>query len=273
MTNECYICFDKLQKPVSTVCGHHFCKPCMEKWGARAKTCPLCRFIVVEDQIKILSPIYNLLTLIYSFGILSVITSVLTLMCGTESAGHHEQMVAFCVSSAIFVVILVLEMEYSRDFVSRVHAQWCGLTVARLEWIYLLFIWTCLAIYFFPSFAYWWGTAAVLGLVLILHRAWDWCIFLGAFLLCLSCALPLMLQNMTTAVVSALTRVPALCATSIIPLLAHVVVATVCVFVVYAVHQGKCWFAISNGVYLSSDACVSARVILRNLRDQGWMWF
>lgn len=45
MTNQCSICLDNCKQPVATLCGHIFCKNCIEQWIAlkpRDQTCPVC---------------------------------------------------------------------------------------------------------------------------------------------------------------------------------------------------------------------------------------
>ena len=140
------------------------------------------------------------------------------------------------VAYAIVALLAYLVRVYTRDFASRVRAQQRGLTVERLEWAYLLFICTGLSICFVPSFANWWSATSVIGLVLILPRAWDVCFCCAVFVLCVSCALPLTVNFIDTTVLSMLTEFPVLCSTSILPLLANVIGATVVILVVYAVH-------------------------------------
>ena len=43
---ECPICFEGLQKRKNikkTICGHKFCKECIEEWTEKELSCPLCR--------------------------------------------------------------------------------------------------------------------------------------------------------------------------------------------------------------------------------------
>lgn len=40
---ECPICFKLLYKPVTTACGHNFCKVCLDQVTTRHAICPLCR--------------------------------------------------------------------------------------------------------------------------------------------------------------------------------------------------------------------------------------
>lgn len=38
----CPICFDKLQSPVVTYCGHVFCYDCIDRWLQKSDKCPIC---------------------------------------------------------------------------------------------------------------------------------------------------------------------------------------------------------------------------------------
>jgi len=40
---ECSICSEILFEPVTTTCGHTFCKHCLIKWFQHQSQCPLCR--------------------------------------------------------------------------------------------------------------------------------------------------------------------------------------------------------------------------------------
>lgn len=54
---KCPICFDNLQQPVVTRCGHVFCWPCINEWLRRGQTvCPCCHGQVEKDH---LIPIYG----------------------------------------------------------------------------------------------------------------------------------------------------------------------------------------------------------------------
>eukprot|EP00898_Chlorokybus_atmophyticus_P000413 jgi/Chlat1/1372/Chrsp119S01790 len=40
----CPMCLDLCERPVTTTCGHNFCKKCLQKWAAQPKAaCPKCR--------------------------------------------------------------------------------------------------------------------------------------------------------------------------------------------------------------------------------------
>ena len=45
----CAICHDLLEEPVSTPCGHNFCKACLREWLANKATCPLCTAVVAAS--------------------------------------------------------------------------------------------------------------------------------------------------------------------------------------------------------------------------------
>ena len=272
MHEDCPICIAPAEQPLRAACGHTFCKSCIETWGLRSPKCPMCRRTMAEDKTKIKGLFCNLLAFFYAFFVISLMTSVLETICVTEFTGRNEAQMSIFVSYAIYVLLMHLAINHTKDFVSRIHAQQRGLTVARLEWIYLVFICTGLAICLVPSFAYWWSATAVIGLVLILPRAWDVCICFIALLLCVSCALPLMLKFTAETVLSVLTEVPVLRATSILPLLADVIVTTVSVFMVYAVHKCNHWLMIYFGFNILGVDCLGPRMILRNIEDRVYIW-
>lgn len=40
----CPVCFENiLVNPVETLCGHTFCKECLNSWLSRENSCPMCR--------------------------------------------------------------------------------------------------------------------------------------------------------------------------------------------------------------------------------------
>ena len=39
----CAVCCEIFTKPVRIPCGHTYCAGCIESWGKREKTCPICR--------------------------------------------------------------------------------------------------------------------------------------------------------------------------------------------------------------------------------------
>jgi hypothetical protein len=241
MPEDCPICMNPATDPLSAACGHTFCKSCIATWGQRATSCPMCRRPMVENKTKTMSLYGKLIVFFFSFFVLSCMTSALETIFETEFPGRDEEKKIVNVAYLIYVLFLYIFTTYTKDFVSRVRAKQRGVTVARLEWVYLVFICTFSAICLVPSFAYWWSATAVIGLVLILPRAWDICICFITLLLCVSCALPLMLNFTAQTVLSVLTEVPVLSATSILPLLAEVIVKTVCVLMVYAMQTCKYW--------------------------------
>jgi hypothetical protein len=225
----------------------------------------MCRTPMVEDKTKIVSLYYNLIALFYTFFVLSCMTSALETIFETEFPGRNEEKKIVYVAFLIYVLLLYIFTIYTKDFVCRVRAQQRGVTVARLEWVYLVSICTFSAICLVPSFAYWWSAKAVIGLVLILPRAWDVCFCFIAFLLCVSCALPLMLKFTAETVLSVLTKAPVLSATSILPLLAEFIVKTVCVLMVYAMQKFNSWMTIYFGFNVLGVEYLSPRTILRNI--------
>ena len=43
---ECPICFEEITEKKNikkTICGHKFCKECIEEWTEKELSCPLCR--------------------------------------------------------------------------------------------------------------------------------------------------------------------------------------------------------------------------------------
>ncbi len=137
-------------------------------------------------------------------------------------------------SMAIFLLLVSYVTMYFTGFVGRVHAQQRQLTAGRLLWAYLLFLYTCLAMCFVPSFAYYWRVAAVIGLLLILHRAWDVCLASIIGVLCVSYPLPSTVNFIAAVVLSVLTKLQVLC--TILPLLTHVITATLFVLIFGVTH-------------------------------------
>ena len=133
MTEDCPICKAPAEQPLSAACDHAFCKSCIEKWGHHATSCPMCRRTMVEDKTKIMAIIYNLFVLIFSFFLISIMTLMLEVLCVTKFAGRKEAELAVYVSYAIFILLMYIVKIYTRDFVSRAHAQQRGLTVERLQ--------------------------------------------------------------------------------------------------------------------------------------------
>lgn len=44
MDKDCDICFEKYNKnKIVLLCGHQFCKQCLEMWFNKSNTCPMCR--------------------------------------------------------------------------------------------------------------------------------------------------------------------------------------------------------------------------------------
>lgn len=47
----CPICFDKLQSPVVTQCGHVFCYDCIDHWLLRSNKCPMCNKPINRNEL------------------------------------------------------------------------------------------------------------------------------------------------------------------------------------------------------------------------------
>jgi hypothetical protein len=51
---ECTICFEIFREPITTQCGHSYCRSCIAEWNQKNDTCPACRsFIVNLNAIRI----------------------------------------------------------------------------------------------------------------------------------------------------------------------------------------------------------------------------
>ena len=60
MSGDCPICMGGLTKPVSTACGHWYCKECLESWLCCGySTCPMCVRNVVDFKEIETPPVYN----------------------------------------------------------------------------------------------------------------------------------------------------------------------------------------------------------------------
>jgi hypothetical protein len=278
MPEDCPICMAPAEQPLSAACGHTFCKSCIEQWGHHATSCPMCRRSMVEDKTKITAIMYNFFVPVYSFLVFSLFSFILEELCVTKFAGGYEAQIAVVVAGTTFILLAYITETYTRDFASQVHAQQRGLTLERLQWAYILFMCTGLAICFVPLFANWWSAMAVIGLVLMLPRAWDVCICCTTFVLSVSFALPLQLKFIATIVLSVLRELPVLtefsvlCATSILPLVANFIVATVFVLTVFLVQKCLYWVVNYYGIYARDIASLTPGKIVKNLACQVCMW-
>eukprot|EP00741_Cyanophora_paradoxa_P008440 tig00001331_g8167.t1 len=50
---ECNICLELASEPVTTMCGHLFCWPCLYKWMSvgQDRGCPVCKALIDKDKI------------------------------------------------------------------------------------------------------------------------------------------------------------------------------------------------------------------------------
>jgi hypothetical protein len=49
----CAICHDKLLDPVTTPCGHNYCKLCLNRWLRRCHKCPLDNAMLPKVEFKV----------------------------------------------------------------------------------------------------------------------------------------------------------------------------------------------------------------------------
>ena len=49
----CAICHDKLLDPVTTPCGHNYCKLCLDRWLRRCHKCPLDNAMLPKVEFKV----------------------------------------------------------------------------------------------------------------------------------------------------------------------------------------------------------------------------
>ena len=52
MSNTCYICLENINNPLFFICGHSFCKICINEWLKRSNTCPTCRRELIKESFK-----------------------------------------------------------------------------------------------------------------------------------------------------------------------------------------------------------------------------
>lgn len=56
---ECSLCYRLLHEPVTTPCGHSFCRPCLDRCLDHQSNCPLCKSTLAE---VITAALYVMLT-------------------------------------------------------------------------------------------------------------------------------------------------------------------------------------------------------------------
>ena len=52
MSSTCYICLENINNPLFFICGHSFCKICINEWLKRSNTCPTCRRELIKESFK-----------------------------------------------------------------------------------------------------------------------------------------------------------------------------------------------------------------------------
>ncbi|CAM8955227.1 unnamed protein product [Rhodiola kirilowii] len=48
----CAICQEKMHTPILLCCKHIFCEDCVSEWFERERTCPLCRALVKQADLR-----------------------------------------------------------------------------------------------------------------------------------------------------------------------------------------------------------------------------
>jgi hypothetical protein len=51
---DCSICFNNVETPVLTPCGHSFCSKCFFRWIQEKRNCPNCRTPFVPETVEII---------------------------------------------------------------------------------------------------------------------------------------------------------------------------------------------------------------------------
>ena len=64
---ECSLCYRLLHEPVTTPCGHSFCRPCLDRCLDHQSNCPLCKGSLVEVGLSLYIKIQCILLVLISF--------------------------------------------------------------------------------------------------------------------------------------------------------------------------------------------------------------
>ena len=250
MSEDCPICMDpmdpmdKLKCPVTTACGHCFCKECVIQWVEKANSCPMgarcpmCRAPMNEKKQPIVDRFFLVIFTFYAMYMQAILADVLDMFTDTEFPEHHQKDSAIYISYVSLSLLMYSFYLYTKDIESLVVAKQRGVTADALESVFLVFMLTGIAICLVPSLAFFSGATAVMGLVLIMPRAWDMCMCFSALLLYMSYSLPVLLKFMATIVLSVLTEFPVIGAMLNSPLMANAIVIMMIAFVVRALQEG-----------------------------------
>ena len=206
MSEDCPICMEQIDPtdehkcPVKTACGHLFCKECVILCVEKANSCPMCRAPMHENKQSLVDRFFLFLAVYMHY----ILADVLLMFSDTELPGHHQNDSAIYISFVIFSLLMYTFDFYIKDIQSLVVAKQRGVTADALESVFLVFMFTGIAICLVPSLAYFSAATAVMGLVLIMPRAWDICMCFSALLLYMSYSLPVLLKFTATIVLSSL---------------------------------------------------------------------
>ena len=260
MSEDCPICMDtmdELKCPLTTACGHCFCKECVIEWVKKANSCPMgarcpmCRAPMHENKQSLVDRFFLLISTFYAMYMHYILADVLLMFSNTELPGHHQNDSAMYISFVILSLLMYSFDFYIKDIQSLVVAKQRGVTADTLESVFLVFIFTGIAICLVPSLAYFSGATAVMVLVLIMPRAWDICMCFSALILYMSYSLPVLLKFTATIVLSVLTEFPVIGAMLNSPLMANAIVIMMIAFIVRALQEG--FFVLTVYFYGGTD--------------------
>ena len=235
---------NNLKCPLKTACGHCFCKECVIQWVEKANSCPMgarcpmCRAPMNEKKQPIVDRFFLVIFTFYAIYMQAILANVLLMFSDTKFPGDLQKDSALYISYVILSLLVYSFYLYTKDIESLVVAKQRGVTADALESVFLVFIFTGIAICLVPSLAYFSGATAVMGLVLIMPRAWDICMCFSALLLYMSYSLPVLLKFSVTIMLSLLTEFPVIGAMLNSPLMANAIVIMMTAFVVRALQEG-----------------------------------
>jgi len=252
MPEICSICMDEPVNPVETACGHCFCTACIREWLGKAKTCPMCRAKAIESKQSLIDRFFLVITTVYAVFIIDVSAGVLNMSSDTEYP--TDQNVATWISLVILLLMTYSLHQYTKDVQSLIVAKRCGVTSDALENILLVFILNGISICLVPSFAFFSAATGVMGLMLIMPRAWDLSMSFSGLLIYISYSMPALLKFMRDFVLSLLTGFPVIGAMLHSTLIASAIVIIMTAFLVRALLKGYLFMTICHFGSVDVDA-------------------